>query len=205
MLLFAYKPGLSAPQAKDALESTARDIGLPADFGHGFLDVSAALEKVAAGSILPVPANLKVQSSPDNASIELSWEASTGAASYTIERSQAIGGPFETLGTAAALTYVDETAKMSVAYYYRVVPVSSDGERGFAAMSGEVKLVADKSALKAAIRAAQADVDATVEATSGAGLSYNTLWATAADKSTLRGAIAAAQRLVKLRDWKSVV
>lgn len=195
-LLFAYKPGLSAPQAKDALESTARDIGLPEDFGHGFLDVSAALGKVAAGSILPVPANLKVQSSSDNASIELSWEASTGAASYTIERSQAIGGPFETLGTAAALTYVDETAKMSVAYYYRVVPVSSDGERGFAAMSGEVKLVADKSALKAAIRTAQADVDATVEATSGAGLSYNTLWATAADKSTLRGAIAAAQRLV---------
>lgn len=53
-LLFAYNPGLTVDEAKDALCTTATDLGAPGrddHFGHGLVNARAALEKAGAVSI----------------------------------------------------------------------------------------------------------------------------------------------------------
>ena len=66
-----------------------------------------------------------------NASVVLSWTASSGAASYNVKRSTTIGGPYATIAPAlAATSYTDTSVTNGITYYYVVSAVDSCGESG---------------------------------------------------------------------------
>lgn len=62
--------------------------------------------------------------------IYLSWNATYGASSYNIYRSNTSGGTYTKLGTAGGTTYTDSTIAKSggITYYYEVSGVNSLGE-----------------------------------------------------------------------------
>lgn len=66
---------------------------------------------------------------------EISWQGSMGAVSYTIERAEAVAGPWEVVGfdvSDANVEYFplfhDKTAKIGKSYYYRVKAMNASGE-----------------------------------------------------------------------------
>jgi fibronectin type 3 domain-containing protein len=71
------------------------------------------------------PANLKATAG--NAQVSLSWEASTGATSYNVQRSTNSDGPFKTIATPAAAGYTDARVENGTEYYYVVSAVNASG------------------------------------------------------------------------------
>ncbi len=62
--------------------------------------------------------------------VTLTWTASTGATSYSIQRSTTDGGPYTVIGTAAAVSYTDNTATNGTTYYYVVSATLGAGQSG---------------------------------------------------------------------------
>jgi hypothetical protein len=62
-----------------------------------------------------------------NAQVSLTWNASTGATSYTVARGTATGGPYSTTFSASTTSYTDKTAANGTTYYYVVAAVNSAG------------------------------------------------------------------------------
>lgn len=78
------------------------------------------------GSSAPsAPTNLTATAGNQQAS--LSWAASSNAASYTVKRGTANGGPYNTVGSPAATTYVDTSLANGTTYYYVVTAVNAIG------------------------------------------------------------------------------
>ena len=63
-----------------------------------------------------------------NRSPVLTWNASTGAASYKIKCSTAANGSYATVGTPVATTFTDTTAASGATYYYTVTAVNAGGD-----------------------------------------------------------------------------
>jgi hypothetical protein len=76
----------------------------------------------------PPPTNLTATAG--NAQVSLSWTASTGAASYNVKRGTASGGPYSTIASPTATSYVDTRVTNGTAYFYVVTAVNSDVESG---------------------------------------------------------------------------
>jgi fibronectin type 3 domain-containing protein len=64
------------------------------------------------------PANLKAK--PNNASVALSWDATTGAVSYRIKRSLSSTSGFDTVFTSSIPSFTDATVINGTTYYYVV-------------------------------------------------------------------------------------
>lgn len=64
------------------------------------------------------PTNLVA--APGANEIDLSWDAASGATSYTVKRSTTAGGPYANLGTTTNVSYTDNTALIATTYYYIV-------------------------------------------------------------------------------------
>jgi serine protease len=65
-LLFAFNPGASADQVRQAIESTAMDLGAPGrddDYGYGLVQAAAALQSLGAG-LEPTPTPTQPQPLP---------------------------------------------------------------------------------------------------------------------------------------------
>src|SRR5208282_3364868 len=60
--------------------------------------------------------------------VGLSWNASTGAASYNVKRSTSHGGPYAQIGTPSAANYIDTGLTDGTTYYYVVSAVNSSGQ-----------------------------------------------------------------------------
>jgi Fibronectin type III domain len=81
------------------------------------------------GSSAPAtPTNLTATAGNQQAS--LSWTASSSAASYAVKRAMASGGPYTTVGSPAATTYVDTSLANGTTYYYVVLAVNAIGASG---------------------------------------------------------------------------
>jgi hypothetical protein len=81
------------------------------------------------GTLTPLaPVPLNVAASAGNASVTLTWAASTGATSYNVKRSTTNGGPYTQLAGSTTLTYTDSTATNGTTYYYVVTAVNDGGE-----------------------------------------------------------------------------
>ena len=65
-----------------------------------------------------------------NASVQLNWTISFGAASYNIKRATVSRGPYTPLGSYTATVFTDTSAANGVAYYYVVSAVNTNGESG---------------------------------------------------------------------------
>jgi fibronectin type 3 domain-containing protein len=83
----------------------------------------------STASVAPAaPTNLTATAGNQQAS--LSWTASSSAASYSVKRGTASGGPYTTVGSPAATTYVDTSLTNGTTYYYVVTAVNAIGPSG---------------------------------------------------------------------------
>ena len=72
-----------------------------------------------------VPTGLVANSG--NAQVNLTWTASSNAASYAVKRATTTGGPYGDIGTAASTSYTDSTVVNGTTYFYVVTAVNSQG------------------------------------------------------------------------------
>jgi hypothetical protein len=74
----------------------------------------------------PAPSGL-VARSLDDGSIYLAWEASFGAQSYTVKRSERATGPYTTIAELAGTWFVDADVENETTRYYRVAATNARG------------------------------------------------------------------------------
>ena len=87
---------------------------------------TAQAQSAVLGLTVPaVPSGL--QATPGNAEVTLSWTASTGAVNYIVARGTSSAGPFTSVGTVAAPTYVDPGLTNGDAVYFVVSAVNAAG------------------------------------------------------------------------------
>ncbi|WP_150266892.1 endo-1,4-beta-xylanase [Paenibacillus tepidiphilus] len=86
----------------------------------------SVLETVATPAVPAAPAN--VSATAGSALVNLSWSASSGAASYKVQRSLTSGGPYTNIASVAGTSYSDAAVTNGTAYYYVVKAVNSAGE-----------------------------------------------------------------------------
>jgi len=72
------------------------------------------------------PTNLTA--TPGNATVTLTWTASTGATGYNVKRSTTSGGPYTQLAAPTSSGYTDSSVINGVTYYYVVSTLTSAGE-----------------------------------------------------------------------------
>src|SRR5271155_5050157 len=93
---------------------------------------SANSPEVSATPVAPVspPATpTGLQATGGNAQVSLSWNASTGAASYNLKRATTNGGPYNTaVASPTASNYSDTTVTNGTTYYYVVSAVNTVGQ-----------------------------------------------------------------------------
>ena len=93
---------------------------------------SANSPEVSATPVAPVspPATpTGLQATGGNAQVSLSWNASTGAASYNLKRSTSNGGPYNTaVASPTATNYTDTTVTNATTYYYVVSAANTAGQ-----------------------------------------------------------------------------
>jgi hypothetical protein len=72
------------------------------------------------------PASLNVTAAA-SAQISITWTASTGAASYQVERAAGVSGPFSVVGSPASTSFTDTGVTAGKSYFYRVRAFDSGG------------------------------------------------------------------------------
>ncbi|OPX45070.1 amylopullulanase precursor [Ruminiclostridium hungatei] len=72
------------------------------------------------------PTNLNAISG--NKKVDLSWGSVEGAASYNVKRALTAGGPYTTIATTSAITYIDSNVNNDVKYYYVISAVVNGTE-----------------------------------------------------------------------------
>jgi fibronectin type 3 domain-containing protein len=93
---------------------------------------SANSSEVSATPVAPLstpatPTGLQIAGG--NAQVNLSWNASAGAATYNVKRSTTNGGPYNTaVASPTATNYTDTTVTNGTTYYYVVSAVNSVGQ-----------------------------------------------------------------------------
>lgn len=81
------------------------------------------------GNQAPPPAPANLQATGGNALVSLSWNASSGADTYSVHRSTVSGGPYGTIASNLASTnHTDTTVTNGTTYYYVVSGVNEAGE-----------------------------------------------------------------------------
>jgi fibronectin type 3 domain-containing protein len=100
---------------------------------------SANSSEASATPVAPVTAPATptgLQATGGNAQVSLSWNASTGAASYNVKRSTTNGGPYGTAVASPTTTnYTDATVTNGTTYYYVVSAVNTAGQSGNSAQA----------------------------------------------------------------------
>ena len=74
----------------------------------------------------PTPTNL--EATAGNAQVSLTWSASTGATSYSVQRSTTSGGPYSQIATPSTNSYLDSSVTNGTTYYYVVAAMNSIGQ-----------------------------------------------------------------------------
>src|SRR4029450_5897219 len=77
---------------------------------------------------LPPPTSLTATGA--NAQVALSWPASLGASSYTVQRALVSGGPYVTVGCPTTPSYTDAGLTNGTNYYYVVSAAYTGGQDG---------------------------------------------------------------------------
>ena len=77
-------------------------------------------------SVPSTPANL--QATAGNATVHLTWTASSGAMGYGLKRSSVSGGPYTQIASPTAATYDDSTLTNGTTYFYVVSAINAAGE-----------------------------------------------------------------------------
>ena len=93
---------------------------------------SGQSNEASATPALPVPpAPTNLAATPGNATVSLTWTASTNATSYSVYRGTSSGGEGSTaIGTSTGTSYNDTTVTNGTKYYYTVKAVDASGTSG---------------------------------------------------------------------------
>ena len=93
---------------------------------------SANSPEVSATPVAPLSAPATptgLQATGGNAQVNLSWNASAGAATYNVKRSTTNGGPYNTaVASPTATNYIDTNVTNGTTYYYVVSAVNTAGQ-----------------------------------------------------------------------------
>ena len=89
---------------------------------------SAVSAQASATPLAPPAAPTGLTATASNATVTLTWTASTGATSYNIKRSETSGSDYELVGTTSATGYVDTDVVNGTSYYYVVSAQNIAGE-----------------------------------------------------------------------------
>src|SRR5262245_8012090 len=82
---------------------------------------SGSISHTAATTLLVnIPPPLGLTATGGNAQVSLSWPASLGASSYTVQRALVSGGPYVTVGCPTTTSYTDTGVTNGTTYYYVV-------------------------------------------------------------------------------------
>ena len=94
----------------------------------GRLNVNTSIRACAGPPTVP-PAPTGLKATAGDAQVQLTWNASSGAASYKVKRSMTSGGPYTTIATGVASTnYLNTGLTNGVTYFYVISAVNSAGE-----------------------------------------------------------------------------
>jgi len=85
---------------------------------------------ITATTKLPAPAGLIATPQSASSSIQVSWNAVSGAASYNVFRSASETGTYSSIGTTSGTSYNDTGRTVSTPYYYKVSAVTSGNTEG---------------------------------------------------------------------------
>ncbi len=88
----------------------------------------AAFKFAGCGAPPPPPAPSGLVATPGNSQITLAWNASAGAASYNVYRSNTHNGPYGKLDNVTSAGYTDASATNGTTYYYVVTALNSTGQ-----------------------------------------------------------------------------
>ena len=80
------------------------------------------------GTAPPAPTGLTATAG--SSQVSLSWTASSGATSYNVKRGNTPGGPYPTVISVTAASYVDTGLTNGMTYYYVVSALNATGESG---------------------------------------------------------------------------
>ena len=96
--------------------------------GESANSAQASALPAALTAIPAAPTGLSA--TPGNGSVDLTWSASSGAASYNVKRGTASGGPYTQIMALSSTSYTDGSVNNGATYYYVVTAVNSAGESG---------------------------------------------------------------------------
>jgi fibronectin type 3 domain-containing protein len=91
---------------------------------------SAQASATPQAPVVPVPpaAPTNLMAMPGNATVILTWTASTGATSYNVKRATTDGGPYTQLAAPTSPTYTDSSVTNGTEYFYVVSALNAAGE-----------------------------------------------------------------------------
>jgi fibronectin type 3 domain-containing protein len=90
-----------------------------------------SMEASAVPKPPPPSAPTGLTAAPSDARVDLAWNASAGAESYTLKRSETAGGPYAQIASGITATaYADTGITNGTTYYYVAVAVNLGGESG---------------------------------------------------------------------------
>ena len=117
--------------------------------------------------------------------INVAWTATTGAASYTVQRSTTSGGPYTTVGSPATNSFSDTALTANTTYYYVVEAVNAAGASaasaqasattGLAAPTGVTATAASATQVNVAWTAVAGATSYTVQRSTTSGGPYSTV------------------------------
>jgi subtilisin family serine protease len=98
---------------------------------HGRLNVNRTLRAclpLMTASVPPAPTNVKAATGVNPGDINITWTASAGATYYKVKRSMISTGPYSTIDTATATSYVNKYLESGKTYYYLTTAVNTAGQ-----------------------------------------------------------------------------
>src|SRR5262245_24622725 len=88
----------------------------------------SAIQSVLEANLQGPPIPTGLAAIPGNTQVQLSWNASSGATSYSVKRSATTGGPYTTIASLPGTSFTNTSLTNGTTYFYVVSAVNANGE-----------------------------------------------------------------------------
>ncbi len=97
---------------------------------------AAGVSANASVSVPPPPPGPSLNAVPSDGQVLLTWNVSPGATNYVLQSSTTDGGPYNTIASTAAISYLNTGLTNGTTYYYVVFAADADGQGPLSAQAG---------------------------------------------------------------------